>query len=81
METNVSDKIILPAFILCTFLGLFGAHRFYAGKPASAIVILLLTLSMIGIMVSGIWVFIDWIIILCGSFRDGDNKLIRKWVN
>ena len=27
-----SEKRILPALLLCFFLGIFGAHRFYAGK-------------------------------------------------
>lgn len=76
-----SEKIIAPALILCTLFGLFGAHRFYAGKPGSAIAQLLLTISMIGILISSVWVFIDWILILCGAFRDGDNAKITKWVN
>jgi predicted Ser/Thr protein kinase len=27
-----SDKIILPAFLLASFFGVFGAHRFYVGR-------------------------------------------------
>jgi hypothetical protein len=29
---DASDKVILPAFLLAFFFGVFGAHRFYAGK-------------------------------------------------
>jgi len=29
---GLSDKRILPALLLCFLLGVFGAHRFYAGK-------------------------------------------------
>ena len=28
----MSDRVILPAFLLAFFFGIFGAHRFYAGK-------------------------------------------------
>lgn len=77
---KISGKTILPTFLLCTFLGLFGAHRFYAEKPGSAIAQLLLTFSMVGIIVTSIWVLVDWIIILCGAFRDGDNLKITKWL-
>jgi TM2 domain-containing membrane protein YozV len=48
-----SDKRILPALILCFFLGYFGAHAFYAGRrrqgilflvlPASAVVLTIIT--------------------------------------
>ena len=43
-----SDKRILPAFILCFFLGIFGAHRFYAGKIGTGI-LHLITLGALGI--------------------------------
>jgi len=33
----MTDKKILPAFLLCGFLGMFGAHRFYVGKTGTAI--------------------------------------------
>ena len=74
-----NTKLILPAFILCTFLGYFGAHRFYVGKVGTGIVMLLLTLSFVGIAVSVVWAFIDWILILTGSFRDRDGVKLTQW--
>ena len=74
-----SDKLILPAFLLSTFLGLFGAHRFYAGKIGTGIVMLLLTPSFFGVLVTAIWNFIDWIMIICGAFRDGEGRKISQW--
>lgn len=68
----VSDKDWLATFLLCWFLGVFGIHRFYVGKTASAIV-MLLTLGGFGI-----WVLIDWVIILCGNFKDKDGKVIKR---
>lgn len=74
-----SEKRILPAFILSSFLGVLGAHRFYAGKIGSGIAMLLLTLSLIGLFISAIWNAVDWIMILCGAFRDADGKVIKEW--
>jgi TM2 domain-containing membrane protein YozV len=40
-----SDKRILPALILCLFLGLFGAHAFYAGRWKQGIAVIACLLS------------------------------------
>lgn len=77
---QVSTKRILPAFILSTFLGIFGAHRFYTGKVGSGVAMLILTLTFIGIFATAVWNFIDWITILVGGFRDGDGRVIKEWV-
>jgi TM2 domain-containing membrane protein YozV len=37
IEAEVSDKLILPAFLLAFFFGIFGAHRIYVGKVRTAI--------------------------------------------
>jgi len=69
----MSDKKIVVTMILCFFFGVFGAHRFYVGKTASAIV-QLLTLGGLGI-----WMFIDFILILFREFTDGDGHKLTKW--
>ena len=79
LDPDESDRRILPAFLLAFFLGVFGAHRFYTGKTGSAITMLVLTLTLVGAIVSGIWATIDWIIIVCGEFRDAEGKKLRRW--
>ncbi len=69
----ISPKSRLVSLLLCFFLGVFGIHRFYAGKTASGI-IYLLTLG-----VFGFGVFIDFLLILLGSFRDGYGMTIKNW--
>jgi TM2 domain-containing membrane protein YozV len=69
----MSDKKIVVTMILCFFFGVFGAHRFYVGKTASAIV-QLLTLGGLGI-----WMLIDLILILFREFTDGDGNKLTKW--
>ena len=68
-----SEKRILPAALLCFFLGVFGAHRFYVGKIGTGF----LQLFTIGGL--GIWWLIDMILILTGSFRDSDGRKIDVW--
>ena len=72
---NESPKSRLVAFLLCSFLGALGVHRFYVGKVGTGI----LWLFTFGLF--GIGSFIDWILILCGTFKDKDNLLLTNWNN
>ena len=74
-----SDKRILPAFLLVFFLGLLGVHRFYVGKNGSGIAMLVLSLTVFGIAITAIWMLVDFVAILCGSFTDGEDRKITKW--
>lgn len=74
-----STKSRLAATLLVFFLGTIGIHRFYVGKIASGIVMILLTITGIGLIVTSIWALIDFITIVVGSFRDGDGAKITKW--
>lgn len=51
--------------LLLWFVGLFGAHRFYAGKTASAVVMLVLTCTVFGILITAIWWLVDLIYAIC----------------
>jgi TM2 domain-containing membrane protein YozV len=68
-----SEKRILPAFLLCFTLGVFGVHRFYAGKIGTG----LLQLVTLGGL--GIWMLIDLIMIITGNFRDREGEKITEW--
>lgn len=53
----------LAAYALCVPLGLFGAHRFYLGERRTAIMMLLLSITIIGLPVSALWVLVDLFLI------------------
>jgi TM2 domain-containing membrane protein YozV len=71
--TGSTDKRLLPAFLLCFLLGVFGAHRFYVGKVGTG-VLQLLTLGGLGI-----WAFYDLIMIIIGAFTDKNGAKITEW--
>lgn len=73
-NTNTSTKTRLIALLLCWFLGSLGAHRFYVGKVGTGI---LMILTFGGL---GLWTLIDMIIILVGSFRDKQKRIVFYWL-
>ena len=72
-DATTTDKRILPAFLLCFLLGVFGAHRFYVGKTGTAF-IMIVTLGGLGI-----WALIDLILIIVGAFTDANGVKITQW--
>ena len=69
-----SEKLLLPAFVLCVVFGYLGAHRYYAGKIGTGILMLITAGGL------GIWVLIDLILLLSGSFTDSEGKKLKRWV-
>ncbi|MFY0407220.1 NINE protein [Solicola sp. PLA-1-18] len=84
----LSDKSKVVAGLLQLFFGGFGVGRFYMGSTGVAIAQLLLTvfgfllaIVLIGFVLLagvGIWALVDAIMILAGSPRDGQGRLLRS---
>ena len=70
-STATSEKSFVAALLLLLLLGGFGAHRFYVGKPGTAI-LFLLTLGGVGF-----WGLYDLIMICTGKFKDGSGLPIK----
>lgn len=87
--TSFSTKSRLVTTLLASFLGAIGAHRFYLGKPGTAIA--MLGLFIIGVALAGvgvgfiflvplsIWNFIDFIRAAVGNMRDRDGAVVKEW--
>jgi TM2 domain-containing membrane protein YozV len=58
-EDNGRNKIV--AALLAFFFGPLGLHRFYLGRTGSGIVMLVLTMTVAGLLVSVPWALIDMI--------------------
>ena len=52
---------------------MIGVHRFYVGKVGTGI-LMIVTLGGLGI-----WVLIDFIVILVGSFKDKEGRVLINW--
>ena len=73
---NISEKRIFQTFLLFIILSWsLGDHRFFLRRYASAI------LFIITIGGCGIWWIVDFILIVTGSMKDDEGKLVKLWVD
>ncbi len=92
MEDNfgVSQKSRGKALLFVILLGGFGGHRFYVNKTGTGLLQILLTVLGIAIsipfyfvvpfyLISVIVVFIDFLKILFGKFKDKDGLYVTSW--
>jgi hypothetical protein len=70
---RVSPHSRLAALLFCLFLGVIGVHRFYVGKVGTGVA-MIFTLGGLGI-----WVLVDFIMIVVGSFTDADGRCVLDW--
>lgn len=71
IENEYSDKDRITALLLCVFLGVVGAHHFYARRPGMGI-LYIFTGGLFGIG----WL-VDIIMIACGNYKDDRGKYLK----
>jgi TM2 domain-containing membrane protein YozV len=59
MLYEANKKTALVAYILWFFLGLFGAHNFYLERTGVAVAQLILSLTLVGMLITIVWVIVD----------------------
>ena len=62
-----APKQWIVALLLAFFLGGFGVHNFYLGYNTKGIIQLVLTITLIGAPISGIWALVEFIMIIARS--------------
>ncbi|MCD4548872.1 MULTISPECIES: TM2 domain-containing protein [unclassified Schaalia] len=68
-QPYVQPKSMIAAALLAFFLGTFGIHNFYLGYTGKGIAQLLITVLTLGLgaVITGIWAFVEFILILLRS--------------
>jgi TM2 domain-containing membrane protein YozV len=77
MLYEANKKTALVAYILWFFLGLFGAHNFYLDRTGVAVAQLILSLTIIGLVITIIWALVDAFLIP-GWVRRQNNLLAAQ---
>ena len=70
-DVQKSAKGFVPAILLCFFFGVLGVHRFYVGKIGTGIAMIFTFGGL------GIWALVDFIMLVCGSFKDKQGLPIK----
>jgi TM2 domain-containing membrane protein YozV len=77
MLYEANKKTALVAYILWFFLGLLGGHNFYLKRTGVAVAQLILTLTIVGMLITVIWVLVDAFLIP-GWVRNQNNILAAQ---
>ncbi|WP_028056636.1 TM2 domain-containing protein [Sphingomonas phyllosphaerae] len=72
-----NDRNKYVAAALAFVLGTLGVHRFYLGRTKSGIVMLVLTITVVGLLFTGLWALIDTIRYLVMSDAEFDARYRR----
>ena len=59
MLYEANKKTRLVAYVLWAFLGLLGAHNFYLGRTGLGVTQLILSLTVVGLLITVVWVLVD----------------------
>lgn len=76
VPTNDRNKYV--AAVMAFVIGTLGIHRFYLGRTGSGIIMLVLSITVIGLIISAPWAFIDMIRYLMMSDEDFAARYPRK---
>jgi TM2 domain-containing membrane protein YozV len=74
---DLSDRNKYVAALLAFFLGPLGIHRFYLGRTGSAVVMLVLSCTIVGLLISAPWALVDMIRYLFMSDREFAARYAR----
>jgi TM2 domain-containing membrane protein YozV len=73
---EANRKSVAATYLLWLFFGMFGAHRFYAGRTTSGLVQLGLLITLVGWLVLIPWLIAD-LFLIPGMVRDHNLQTIE----
>ena len=74
-----NDRNKYVAALLAFFFGVLGIHRFYLGRNGSAVLMIVISATIVGLLVTGVWAFIDTVRYLIMSDAEFDHRYARRF--
>jgi TM2 domain-containing membrane protein YozV len=75
---RVNDRNKYVAALLAFFLGPLGIHRFYLGRTGSGILMLIMSITVVGLIVTAPWALIDMVRYLIMSDEEFAARYPRR---
>lgn len=76
-QPPANDRNKYVAALLAFFFGIFGIHRFYLGRNGTGVLMIVLSITIIGLAVTGLWALIDTIRYLMMSDAEFAHRYTR----
>jgi TM2 domain-containing membrane protein YozV len=77
MLFEANKKTALVAYLLWFFVGILDGHNFYLKRTGVAITQLILSITIVGLLITGVWILIDAFLIP-GWIRNQNNLLAMQ---
>lgn len=77
-QPPANDRNKYVAAVLAFFFGVLGIHRFYLGRNGTGVLMIAISATMVGLVVTGIWAFIDMIRYLVMSYAEFAQRYARQ---
>ena len=77
MLFEANKKTALVAYLLWFFVGIFGGHNFYLKRTGVAVAQLILSITVVGLVITVFWVLVDAFLIP-GWIRNQNNMLAMQ---
>jgi TM2 domain-containing membrane protein YozV len=77
MLFEANKKTAIVAYLLWFFVGLFGGHNFYLKRTGVAVTQLILSITLVGMLITMVWVLVDAFLIP-GWIRNQNNILAMQ---
>ncbi|MBC9031624.1 TM2 domain-containing protein [Sphingomonas sp. JC676] len=74
-----NDRNKYVAALLAFFFGVLGIHRFYLGRNGTAVVMLVISATIVGLLVTSVWAFVDMIRYLIMSDAEFAHRYARYY--
>jgi TM2 domain-containing membrane protein YozV len=77
-QPPANDRNKYVAALLAFFLGTLGIHRFYLGRNGTGVLMIVISITIIGLVVTGLWALIDTVRYLIMSDAEFEHRYARR---
>lgn len=78
-QPPANDRNKYVAALLAFFLGTLGIHRFYLGRNGTGVLMIVLSITVVGLIVTGLWALIDTVRYLIMSDAEFEHRYAHRF--